>query len=146
MTPIDHIQKLVDANNVDELKNLAATQGLKIHHRMKNAQKIAQAIIDKIAEPPKHDLRHPAEKNNPKPIRINTEEEVREVCKRFFDKPGFIAIFNDDDTWHFKCKGAEDSGHMSVPLRVILWKAESVARGANAPRMVKIDGETMMSA
>jgi len=145
MNPIAHIQSLVDANDVDALKNLAAMQGLKIHHAMKNPQKIAQAIIDKVAEPPKHDLRHPAEKPQQQPARCNTQEEVREVCKRFFDKPGFLVTF-EDDTWRFQCKGAEDSGHMSVPLRVIQWKAEVVSRGANAPKLVKIDGEVMMGA
>lgn len=146
MTPVQHIQKLIDENNFKALHELAATQGLKIHHNMKNCQKIGQAILDAVQTQSAPVLKHPAELPQPEPMKTNSEEEIRSVCKQFFDKPGFEALFRDDDTWCFRYKGAEDSGHMSVPLRIIRMKAGTVAQGALQPRMMKAEDGSLIFA
>lgn len=74
-----------------------------------------------------------------------TEEQVREAAKRYIEKEGFVANFKTDPetgarTWHFKYKGAEEAGNMDIPLRVIVMKAEGVARGARGIKAIKGDG------
>lgn len=149
MNNFDNILQLARDGKRDELVHLAITQGLPKPHPRAKPQTIAQQIIDHVTTParaqPEH-MKHPAEKAQPAPLKINTEAEVREVCAPYFNKEGFQAIFRDDDTWHFRYKGAEDSGHMSVPLRVLKMKAMSVAQGAHRLVTMKFDGEEVMRA
>lgn len=75
----------------------------------------------------------------------NTEEDVRKAAAKYLDREGFVAIFRTDEesgasTWHFKFNGKEDCGNMQIPLRVIVERAEMVARGAIRPRSLKGDG------
>jgi hypothetical protein len=75
----------------------------------------------------------------------NTEESVREAIAKYLNVDGFMAKFTQDpetgaNVWHFRCKGAEESGNMDIPLRVIVMKAESVARGARGLKAIKGDG------
>lgn len=75
----------------------------------------------------------------------NTEEDVRNAIAKYLAKDGFVAIFRTDEesgaqTWHFKYSGKEDCGNMQIPLRVIVERAEMVARGAIRPRSLKGDG------
>ena len=138
--------KLKDLSR-EELVHLAVRQGLTPHHRSK-PETIIKQIIEAATTPPKPPLQsmeHPAEKKMPDAA-VNTEEAVREACKAFFAKPGFEAIFTPT-TWHFRCRGAEDSGHMSTIMRVIRMKADTVSRGAR--RMVttkNMDGHDVMMA
>lgn len=132
---------------IEELRSLAAKQGIKVHHKMK-PETLAKAIAASATEPQvnktKEQLKHTAEL--PKaPAKINTEEEVRDVCQKFFAKEGYEAIFKDE-IWHFKYNGSEDSGHMSVPLRIIRMKAENVSRGARKPITMTFDGERIFAA
>lgn len=118
--------------DINQLRELAIKQGLTPHHRSK-PDTLIKAIIEHATTPAKQpQMQHPAEKKQEAP-KLNTEEEVRTACAVFFQKPGFEANFTEE-TWHFKCKGSEDSGHLSVPMRVIKMKAESVSRGARRPR------------
>lgn len=130
MNHIAHINKLVADGNRDALVQLAISQGIaKVHPRAK-CETIARQIADKISAPPVQQLKHPAEQQTAPVLPMNTEADVRRACKQYFEKEGFEAIFRDDDTWHFRYRGAEDSGHMSVLLRVIRDKAMVVAGGA----------------
>lgn len=141
----DNILQLGRTNKLDELRQLAITQGLKPHPRAK-AMTLAQAIIDHVTQPPAlKEMTHPAERPQAA-IAMNTEAEVRAACAEYFNKQGYEAIFRDDDTWHFRYKGAEDSGHMSVLLRVIKLKAMTVAQGAHRLRKMKFDGEEIIAA
>lgn len=127
---------------IEELRVLAAKHEIKVHHKLKS-ENIAKLIIDKVTNP-QQELKHPAAQPK-QATKVNTEEEVRQACEKFLSKEGFIATFKED-TWNFKFAGAEDSGHMSVPLRIIRMKAENVSRGARKPPMVTIDGERIMAA
>lgn len=144
---IESIRAMAAEGKRDELVQLAISQGLpKPHHKAK-PETIAELIINHVTQPPKSpEMLHPAEKPQAAPAKIHTPDEVREACKAYFDKPGFEAIFNEDDTWHFKCRGAEDSGHMSCALRVIKMKAETVSHGARKMVTMKFDGEEIMRA
>lgn len=126
---------------LQELRVLAAQHGIKAHHKAK-PETIARQIIEKVSEP-KQEMKHVAEK--PKEAVLNTEEQVREACRPYMAKDGFNAVFTDT-TWHFSCRGSEDTGHMSVPLRIIKMKAEMVSHGARKPVMISIDGVSMMAA
>lgn len=69
-----------------------------------------------------------------------TEQMVRDACKSYFDKPGFIATFdNEEKTWHFKYRGLEDSGTLDQDIKNIVSRAQNVARGAR--RMANAPGE-----
>lgn len=144
----DNILQLARDGKRDELVHLAITQGLPKPHHNAKPQTIAEAIINHVTTPvrPPAEMKHVAEKPQPAPLRINKPDEVREACKVFFEKEGFEVKFREDDTWHFRYKGAEDSGHMSVPLRVMKLKAMTVAQGAHRLRTMKFDGEEVMRA
>lgn len=135
MNNFDNILKLGREGKIEELRNLAISQGLKPHHRAK-PMTLAQAIIDHVsaAPPQPQNMKHPAERAQPAPLKIHTPDEVRKDCAEYLDKDGFEAIFREDNTWHFKYKGAEDSGHMSTIMRVIKLKAMTVAQGARKLR------------
>lgn len=130
---------------IEELRTLAAQHGIKPHHKAK-PETLAKQIIDKVVNPApkKQEMQHPAQKPAAAPV-INTEEQVREACKAYFSREGYEVTFTGE-TWHFKYAGAEDTGHMSVPLRIIRMKAESVARGARKPVTINFDGERIMAA
>lgn len=130
MANLARIKQLADENNIAELRQIAMTQGLTPHHAMK-AKTVAKMILDKVANPVKQEqaLKHPAEQTKKAEAVLNTQEQIEFACKAFFVKEGFKATFNDDGTWHFAFRGAEDSGHMTVPLRVIKMKAEMVSHG-----------------
>lgn len=130
---------------LDQLKVLARQYGVSTRGKIKQ-ETIAKKILEAATAPQKSEMKHAAEQ--PKTaLKINTEQEVREACIKYFNANGFEAIFKDD-TWHFKCRGAEDCGHMSVPLRIIRMKAEMVARGARHPIMLgkNVNGEDVMAA
>lgn len=145
MNNFDNILQLARDGKKQELLELARTQGLKVHHSCK-PQTIAEAIINHVTQPvAQPQMKHPAEMPQAAPRKINTEEEVLAAIKPFM-KEGFDAKFYEDGTWHFRYKGSEDSGHMSVPLRVIRMKAESVSHGARAPKMMKAEDGAMIFA
>ena len=134
------------SRDVADLRTLAAQYGIKTHHKAK-AETIAKAIVEHVTPKPQAEtLKHPAELAKPALV-IHTEEQVREACAAYFRIDGFVAKFPGDDTWYFARKGAEESGHMSSPLRVIKMKAESISKGARKPFIVKnADGADVMMA
>lgn len=127
------------------LRTLAIQQGMTPHHRSKKETLIRQ-IIEHVKQPPvKAEMKHPAESAQEAPKK-NTQEEILAAIKPFIEKKeDFQAIFTAD-TWHFKYKGCEDCGNLSIPLRVIKMKAHSVSHGARSPRKMKFDGDTILSA
>ena len=132
------------SRDVKDLRVLAAQYSIRTHPRHK-PETIAKLIIEHLQNAPKQQqMKHVAELPSEKPIVLNTEDQVREAIKTALAKPGFEAKFLPDNTWWFRCKGAEEAGHMSVPLRVIKMKADSVSVGARRPRMVDLgDGPIM---
>lgn len=125
-----------------DLRLLAAKYSIRTHPRHK-AETIARLIVEHIQTKPKDALQHVAEKPV-KPLIINTEEDVRKAIEPYASREGFEVIFPGDDTWIFKRKGAEESGHMSCSLRVIRMKAESVSKGMRKPAMIDLgDGPIM---
>lgn len=99
---------------------------------------IAKAIIEKLTQP--EPMRHVAEKPT-SPVHNNTPDQVREAIAPYIAKEGFNAEFSEqENTWTFTCKGASDSGNLSIPLRVIKQRAESVSRGRRAPMSFGKDG------
>lgn len=130
------------SRDISELRTLAAKMSIKTHHKH-TAEKIAKMIVEEATKPKQDNMKHPAVAEK-KEAALNTEDQVNQVIEPFLKKEGFIAQFPGDDTWIFKCRGAEESGHMSVPLRVIRMKAESVSRGARKPTMVDLgDGKIL---
>lgn len=121
------------SNNLEELRVIADKMGIQYHHKTGEA-KLA-TLIHEASQPkiPPHVSQRPVESEVVK----NTPEQVREAIKGIIaNKPEFEVSFTED-TWTFRFKGAEDSGNLSIPLRVIKIKAETVSRGANKPRGVR---------
>lgn len=84
------------------------------------AHRIEETLVH-VAETPKEAVYH------------TTKEDVLNAIKHITDaKEKFEAIFYNDNTWHFKFNGAEESGNLSIPLRVIVMKANNVAKGRKA--------------
>ena len=116
----------------EELQLIEQRLDIKPHHREKTETRINN-ILAKLQPSPIPEMVHPSQKHV-EPSNINTKEKILGAIEKYIGVPGFEAIFHDDDTWTFKCKGAEDSGPNSVALRVIQMKAESVSKGRRALR------------
>jgi hypothetical protein len=112
-----------------QLKEIAAQVGVQTIDGRSNEDTIIKEILRAVQPAPQPDieLRHSSQKPVEKP-KVHTPDEVRAKIQNFLDKEGFEAKF-DDETWHFRYNGREDSGHLSTDMRVIVMKAESVARG-----------------
>jgi len=129
-----------------ELLEIAKKLNIKVHPNSKD-----ETIVYKINQQPvaykESAMMHPAEKSKD-PTITNTPEEVLEAIKSCTDKPEFKAEFPGDGTWIFSYKGVNESGNLSIPLRIIKRKAESVARGRRGPSMMKspYDGSVIFSA
>ena len=122
------------SRDIKDLRKLAAQYGIKTHPRHK-PETVAKLIVEHITAKPhgQDQMKHVAELTK-EPAKINTEDEIKDAIKHLLEKPHFTITFPGDDTWIAKCRGAEESGHMSVPLRVLRSKCEGVARGAIVPR------------
>ncbi len=126
------VEKMKDMDQV-ELRQLAATQGVKVHWKAK-PDTIRQAIIDHVSQPVKaevmKDMKHPAEKPE-KPVFHNTPEEVEAMLAPIKAKvPQFESSYDTDaNTWYFRCKGTEECGNLDIPMRVIAMKARTISRG-----------------
>ena len=111
---------------LDELKVIATELNIKYHPSV-GADKLLERINQQSQR------RVEAAVNNQKPEATsynNSEEEVREALKTHLANPNFQAEFMGDGTVIFRCKGAEDSVNLNIPLRVIKQKATTVAAGA----------------
>lgn len=118
------------SRELPDLRKLAAQYGIPTHHRQK-AETIAKMIVEHLMNKPKEDpMKHPAEQPDKPPTHICTEDEVRAACAKSLEKTGFTITFPGDETVIFKCRGAEESIHLSTVLRVIKSKAEGVSLGA----------------
>jgi len=130
-----------------ELKQVAAKHGIKLHHKA-GAEKVLQAIIDHVsnAQP----VKTKADEQQPvkvKPVaKLLNQSDVEQALAKQLEREAFKIVFHGDDTFTISCNGAEESLHMTSPVVVIKRRAESVARGAFRPRMIKLDGELVMSA
>jgi len=75
-------------------------------------------------------------------MKINTEDEINKVCAPYLAKESFRITYPGDDTWIMQYVNKagrvtrEESGHMSVALRVIKNKAMNVSAGPIAPRAI----------
>lgn len=119
--------------SLDELRAIATKIGIVPHYRAKPETLMRQILEKSLVQPtPPKTMEHKAEAPA-KPVHNNTPEDVLEAIKMFTAKEGFKADFPGDGTWIFKYKGAEESGNLAIPLRVIKIKAENVSRGRRAP-------------
>lgn len=120
------------SRDIKDLRILASQYGIKFGPRSK-PETIAKLIFEFVANKPKQEMQHPAEKPK-EPMVIHTEEEIRTALKTVLEKPHFTITFPGDNTVMLKGRGIEESIHMSAPLRVINSKAQGVSRGALMPR------------
>lgn len=100
------------------------------------------SVLYKINQQPKalvdNAMKHVAELPAQAPRHDNTKEDVLKAVEKFTAIEGFQAIFNEEDnTVHFKCKGAEECVNLSIPLRIIKMKAETVSRGRRGLRAIR---------
>lgn len=122
----------LNGKSLEELRVIADKLKIKYHHNAKEA-----TIIKQIMQQPKAYVRDSMEHVATTPIaptHNNTPDMVMEAIKVYADKDGYETEFPDDGTWIFKYNGAEESGNLAIPLRLIKQKAEFVARGRRALR------------
>jgi hypothetical protein len=136
----------------EETKAIARKLNIKHHPNISDA-----TLQDRInAQPVAHQrdaLKHVSQQKPPEQIKIHSAQEVRDAINEHFrkrgkesplDKEGFQALF-DEQTWTFRYRGREDSGHLSTSMRVILMKMEQVAAGAIKPKMMMFDGSLILA-
>lgn len=134
----------MNIENIEQARDLAKKMGLRVHHKS-SMPTIIKQIMEAQKVPITKPMEHKAEKAVTPEI-TNTEEQVLEAIKPYLTVDGFTAQFLPDNTWVFKRGKAEDSGNMSIPLRVIRMKAENVSRGTRQLRGFKdSDGIVMMA-
>ena len=126
----------LEEKTLDELREIAKDLGIKVHHMAKEKSIIAQ--INK-QQPHRVEASLQASEKTVQaanaPEATNTPEDVKEALSALKTRlPEFEVIFPDDNTWIFKFRGAEDSGNLAIPLRVIVMKANNVARGRRSMR------------
>ena len=123
----------IQDKTIEELRALCLKLNIKAHPRAG-----AETLIGKILQQPKAfkaaALDDQPVSDDPTVVPFLTEQEVMDGVAAYASKDGFEVKFPGDGTWIFKCKGAEDSGSLSMPLRVIKIKAEVVSRGRRAIR------------
>lgn len=115
----------------DQLVELAGKQGLRVHPRAKE-ETIIKSILDSVTpqKPQVADMQHVAEKPK-KPVYHNTRDDVEKAISSIKARqPKLDAEFNEEEnTVHFRCLGAEDCVNLSIPMRIIVQKAQNVSRG-----------------
>lgn len=115
----------------DQLRELAGKQGLRVHHKAK-AETIIKQLMEAALTPqalPK--MEHIAEAAQ-EPVDHNTPEQVEAAIAKIIERqPALERNYNaQENTWHFRCKGAEECGNLDIPLRVIVMKAGNISRGS----------------
>lgn len=123
----------------DQLRELAGKQGLKVHHKAKPETIIKQIIESALKPATPAEMQHVAEKPQ-QPVHHNTPDDVEAAIADIKAKiPQFESRYDlDENTWYFKCKGAEECGNLAIPMRIIKLKAASVSRGRIA--LMGLDG------
>lgn len=131
------------AMDADNLRILASKLGVAVHHKA-GAEKIRGIIAasQQITNPDAGEAVIPVVK----PAKPNaTVEEIRAEAQKYAGKGFEIRFIDDDNTWHVRCKGAEDTGTVHQPINAIAGKFATVARGALLPRGIKVDGKVMFT-
>ncbi len=127
----------LENKSLDELKAIAKKLNITHGGNIK-----AETLLMKIKQQPqayvRDSMKHVATTPVP-PSHVNTPEQVLDAIKPYM-KEGFDARFPNDGTWTFSYKGRDDSGNLSIPLRIIKMKAEMVSRGRMAPKSFGRDG------
>lgn len=118
----------------DELRALAKELNIKVHGMAK-----PETIVKQIQAQQPHRVEGATKKMEAKYARAvaqeheNTVEEVKEALERLNLPEDFQAKFNrEEHTWWFRYNGAEDSGNLNIPLRLIVSAAVQVAKGRRA--------------
>lgn len=125
-----------------ETREIARKLNIKFGPR--TSEENLQALIQRQPIAYQNDaMAHVSQRKEPEPVHNNTQEEVEAAIAPYAKKEGFKAIFHDDNTWEFSCRGKGESGNMQIPLRVIKMKAEMVSKGANPPKGFK-DGKDLV--
>lgn len=113
----------------EALRELALKQGLTPHWKAK-PETIIKQIVDHVTMAKPQEMQHVAE--TPKsPVFHNTPEEVEAMLAEIKARvPAFESKYDlTENTWHFRCKGAEECGNLDIPMRVIKMKAQTISRG-----------------
>jgi hypothetical protein len=110
----------------DEQKSIA--KKLKIKHSPNINADTLQRRIDAQPVAYKNDAMKHVSQQAVAAVYENTPEEVDEAIAKYI-KDGFKATYPGDGTWHFSYRGREECGNLAIPLRVIVMKAQNVAKG-----------------
>lgn len=126
----------LESKSLEELKAIAKELDIKVHHMAKGP-----SIIANINKQQPHRIEAAivaatgAVEKAKEPAPSNKAEEVEKALEALKNRvPEFESIYPDDGTWIFRCKGAEESGNLDIPLRVIMMKANFISRGRRAMR------------
>lgn len=123
-----------------QLRAIAKELKVKLHHRAGT-----RSIIQQIRKQQKHRVEAAAviqadhEQRLAEPKLSNSEDDILQAIAPYTKIEGFIAEFPKDGTWIFTCRGAQDSGSMDIPLRIIKNKAMYVSKGRRVLRSLGRD-------
>ncbi len=115
-------------------------------HGLTNEQ-LQHAINDAYANQAQYDQQEVKEKDEAD-LKILKKEEVESALEKYTKKDGlgFVTIYPGDNTVIIKCKGHENSFHLSTPLKRIERWSDIATKGAVGPAIVNTMGaKTIMA-
>lgn len=97
-----------------------------------------------------HNMLKPNTRSRNEPVvfvrKESTKQQIQEVADMYREKE-LVLRFPDDDSWHVRCNGSEDSGTIHQSIIAIGNKIRIVSEGARRPRGLKTgDGKIMFTA
>lgn len=110
-----------------ELRKLAVEQGLSPHWKAKS-ETIIQMIMNSVTAQPVQTIEKPRVE---KEVFNNTPQQVEAAIAHIkAKKPEFMSEYNqEDNTVHFRYKGAEECLNLAQPIKIILARAMITSRG-----------------
>lgn len=134
-------------NNIDEVKAAADRLGIKYHPNISEdtlRMRINQQPVAEVAAATAAVMAHPAAIPPVVTVVYHDESTVRAAIAAFIDKGVIVSFNHDEHTVHMSYKGREECINLSVPLRVIRMKAESVSKGRVAVKGFKDGADTVL--
>lgn len=119
----------------DELFEIAKKLELKPHHMLGK-----EKLLDLINCQQESRIEAASKPEEKAEIIVHSKDDILDALKPYLEN-GMSVEFPGDDTWVISCKGAEDSGHMSTPLRLIKQKAQFVVKGRRSLPSLGHDGQ-----
>ncbi len=122
-------RELLEAKAMHEIRTMLAMRGAGFSKTEKKTDLIDRLMLMDMTIQPNEKKKEEAvkaKKSEPTPAVKNTPEEIEKALESFVARGLVLTI--DGDTWHVRRDTKSDSGHVTVPLRLIQQSAAVLMR------------------